>query len=89
MPPPPRRTPIKRQIPWAEMRRRAAIAILVIRAAWAALSAAEREEVRQLLAKSRGRPNRLTRDETRRLGRLASRAAGAAAAAGRQGRRRR
>jgi hypothetical protein len=58
-----------------------------LQAGWVALSADERDEVRQLLVKSRGRPNRLTRDETRRLGRLAGRAAAAAAAAGRARRR--
>ena len=44
------------------------------------LEPAEREQVRKLLVKSRGRPNRLSRDEARTLGRLAGRAASSAAA---------
>ena len=37
------------------------------------------EEVRRLVTKSRGRPRNLTKSESRRLGRLAAKAASAAA----------
>ena len=50
-----------------------------LRAGWSALSAAERAEVRRLVTKSRGRPRNLTRDEARRLGGLAGKAASHAA----------
>ena len=50
-----------------------------LQAGWTALTPDEREQVRKLLVKSRGRPNRLSRDEARTLGRLAGRAASAAA----------
>ena len=66
-------------IPWAELRRRSAIVYLWLQAGWAALEPAEREQVRKLLVKSRGRPNRLSREEAKTLGRLAGRAASAAA----------
>ena len=77
-----RRRPLPKpeEIPWAELRRRSAIVYVWLEAGWNALSADEREQVRQLLVKSRGRPNRLTRDEARTLGRLAGRAASSAAA---------
>jgi hypothetical protein len=88
MPIPRRRLPSRQEIPWAELRRRSAVVFLWLQAGWTALSADEREEVRRLLVKSRGRPNRLTRDEARRLGRLAGKAGAAAAAAGRATRRR-
>jgi hypothetical protein len=67
-------------IPWAELRRRSAIAYLWLQAGWSALEQDEREQIRKLLVKSRGRPNRLTREEARTLGRLAGRAASSAAA---------
>jgi hypothetical protein len=51
-----------------------------LQAGWTALSDAEREEARRLIAQSRGRPGNLTRDEARRLGRIAAKAANAAAA---------
>jgi hypothetical protein len=51
---------------------------LMLQAGWGELTAAERDEVRRLVTKSRGRPRNLTKDETRRLGRLAGRAARAA-----------
>jgi hypothetical protein len=78
-----RRRPIPKpeEIPWGELRRRSAIVFLWLQAGWNALSADEREEVRQLLVKSKGRPNRLSKAEARQLGRLAGRAATAAAAA--------
>jgi len=67
-------------IPWAELRRRSSIVFFWLQAGWTALSADEREQVRNLLVKSRGRPNRLSKDEARTLGRLAGRAASSAAA---------
>jgi hypothetical protein len=77
--PQPRRLPSTREIPWAELRRRAAIVYLWLQAGWSELSAAERSEVAKLLRKSRGRPRNLTRAEAKRLGQLAGRAASAAA----------
>jgi hypothetical protein len=77
--PQPRRLPSRNEIPWSELRRRAAVVYLWLQAGWNELSAAERDEVRELLTKSRGRPRNLTRDETKRLGSLAGRAASAAA----------
>ena len=80
MPQPRRRLPTAREIPWATLRKRATALFLVLQAGWTVLSAEERAEVRRLVAKSRGRPRNLTREETRRLGRLAGKAASAAAA---------
>jgi hypothetical protein len=77
--PQPRRLPSPREIPWAELRRRAAIVYVWLQDGWNELSAAERAEIRKLLTKSRGRPRNLTKAEARRLGRLAGRAASAAA----------
>ena len=77
--PQPRRLPSPREIPWAELRKRAAIVYLWLQAGWTELSAAEREEVGKLLTKSRGRPRNLSRAEAKRLGALAGRAASAAA----------
>ncbi len=76
-----RRRPLPKteEIPWAELRRRSTIVFLWLQAGWSALSADEREQVRRLLVKSKGRPNRLSKDEARTLGRLAGRAASAAA----------
>ena len=82
MPAPHRRQlPKPNEIPWAELRRRSTIVFLWLQAGWSALSADEREQVRKLLVKSKGRPNRLSKDEARMLGRLAGRAASAAATA--------
>ena len=82
MPAPRRRQlPVPQDIPWAELRRRSGIVFLWLQAGWSSLSADEREQVRRLLVKSRGRPNRLSKAEARQLGRLAGRAASAAAAA--------
>jgi hypothetical protein len=77
--PQPSRLPTAREIPWAELRRRAVIVYAWLQAGWDELSADERSEVGQLLRKSRGRPRNLSRDEARKLGRLAGRAASAAA----------
>ena len=79
MPAPRRQLPKANEIPWTELRRRSAIVYLWLQAGWTALTPAEREQVRKLLAKSRGRPNRLSKEEARTLGRLAGRAASAAA----------
>ena len=78
-----RRRPIPKpeEIPWTELRRRSGIVFLWLQAGWNALSADEREQVRELLVKSKGRPNRLSKTEARQLGRLAGRAASAAAMA--------
>jgi hypothetical protein len=76
-----RNLPKAKDIPWEELRRRSTIVYLWLQAGWNSLSAAEREEVRQLLVKSRGRPNRLSKAEAKTLGRLAGRAASAAATA--------
>ena len=77
--PPPRRLPTRTEIPWAELRRRALVVYLWLQAGWNELSAAERAEVGKLLRKSRGRPRNLSREEAKRLGQLAGRAASAAA----------
>jgi hypothetical protein len=77
--PQPRRLPSTREIPWAELRRRAVVVYLWLQAGWSELSASEREEVGRLLRKSRGRPRNLTKAEAKRLGALAGRAASAAA----------
>jgi hypothetical protein len=74
-----RRLPSPREIPWAEVRRRAGTVYRWLNDGWNELSTAEREEIRKLVTKSRGRPRNLTKAETRRLGQLASRAASAAA----------
>jgi len=79
VPVPHRNLPSRQEIPWAELRRRSAVLFYWLQAGWEALSREEREEIRQLLVKSRGRPNRLSKPEARRLGGLAGRAASAAA----------
>ena len=84
---PKRRLPQVRDVPWGEFRRRATVAFLWLQAGWTALSEAEREEVRRLVTKSRGRPRGLTKSESRQLGRLAAKAASAAASADRPKRR--
>jgi hypothetical protein len=76
---PKRRLPQIREVPWGDLRRRATVIFLWLQAGWTALSEAEREEVRRLVTKSRGLPRNLTRDEARRLGHLAAKAANAAA----------
>jgi hypothetical protein len=77
--PQPRRLPSRSEIPWGELRRRAFVVYLWLQAGWNELSSAERDEVRKLLTKSRGRPRNLTKAEAKRLGALAGRAASAAA----------
>ena len=71
-----------RDIPWAELRRHATTVFTYLQAGWAALSEAERREAGRLITKSRGRPRNLTKEEARRLGVLASKAAAAARRAG-------
>jgi len=80
MPLPRRNLPSRQEIPWTELRRQAQLVFVWLRAGWDALSADEREQARQLLVKSKGRPNRLSKQEARTLGKLAGRAATAAAA---------
>jgi hypothetical protein len=70
-----RQLPVPQDIPWRELRRRSTAVFLVLQAGWDALTPAEREDVRRLVAKSRGRPTNLTREEARHLGALAGRAA--------------
>ena len=77
--PQPRRLPSRNEIPWTELRRRAAIVYIWLQAGWSELSSAERQEVRKLVTKSRGRPRNLNKAEAKRLGQLAGRAASAAA----------
>jgi hypothetical protein len=84
MPQTPRRLPQAREIPWAELRRRATLVFLMLQAGWSELSADERAEARELVTKSRGRPRNLNRTEAKRLGALAGRAARAAAGARRR-----
>jgi hypothetical protein len=79
MPIPRRNLPSRTDIQWTDLRRRSAILFAVLAAGWNALTADEREQARKLIVKSRGRPNRLSREEARTLGRLAGRAASAAA----------
>jgi hypothetical protein len=79
MPQPRRRLPSPRDVPWRDVRRHATVLYIWLRAGWDELSSAEREEARRLITKSRGRPRNLNRDEVRRLGQLAGRAAKAVA----------
>jgi hypothetical protein len=79
MPEPRRRLPSRSEIPWAELRRRAAVAYDYLQRGWNELSAAERSELGDLLRKSKGRPRNLTREEARRFGQLVGRAARGAA----------
>jgi hypothetical protein len=81
MPQPRRRLPSARQVPWTEFRRTATTVFLMLQAGWDELEGAERAEVRRLVTKSKGRPRNLTRQETKRLGQLAGRAARAAGGA--------
>jgi hypothetical protein len=79
MPQPRRQLPASRRpIPWDQVRHHATTAFHWLRAGWAALDPSERDELRRLLRKSRGRPRNLSRDEARTLGRLAGKAASAA-----------
>jgi len=71
---------LRKDVPWRELRRRATVVFLWLQAGWTTLSEAEREEARRLVVRSRGRPRNLSRDEARRLGRLAAKAATGAAA---------
>ena len=77
---PNRRLPARQDIPWTELRRQAQLVYSWLRAGWDALSAEEREHARKLLVKSKGRVNRLSKEEARALGKIAGRAASAAAA---------
>ena len=75
-----RNLPSRQEIPWTELRRQAQLVYSWLRAGWDALSGDEREQARKLLVKSKGRVNRLSREEARALGKIAGRAASAAAA---------
>jgi hypothetical protein len=72
--------PSRQEVPWTELRKRATVVFLWLRQGWTALTPAEREEAWRLVKKSGGNPRRLSRDEARRLGRLAGKAASRAAA---------
>ena len=63
MPVPRRSLPSRQEIPWTELRRRSAVIFYWLQSGWDSLSREEREEIRRLLVKSRGRPNRLTKPE--------------------------
>jgi len=76
-----RRLPQAREIPWTELRSRAIVMFLMLRAGWSELTADERDDARRLVSKSRGNPRNLSKQETRRLGALAGRAARAAVGA--------
>ena len=84
MPEPRRRLPVPKDVEWTQLRRRATLVFAMLAAGWSELSAAERSEARQLISKSRGRPRNLSRDEAKRLGAIAGRAARAAAGAHRR-----
>jgi hypothetical protein len=79
-----RRLPASRDVPWDELRKGATTIYRMLQAGWDELTPAERDDVRRLVSKSRGLPRNLTKDETRRLGRLAGRAAAAAGRARRK-----
>jgi hypothetical protein len=80
----PRNLPSRRQIEWSELRQQAQLVYEWLRVGWDALSAEEREQARKLLMKSKGRPNRLSKEEARALGKIAGRAAGAVASSRRK-----
>ena len=84
MPQPRRRLPRTTDVEWTQLRRRAAIVFAMLAAGWSELSSEERNEARKLISKSRGRPRNLSRDEAKRLGAIAGRAARAAAGAQRR-----
>ena len=77
--PPKRRLPQTfRDVPWKEFRQRASTVFLMLQAGWTVLSEAERDEAKRLITKSKGRPRNLTSAESRKLGRIAAKAARAA-----------
>jgi hypothetical protein len=74
-----RRLPaVRGKVPWAEFRRHATTAFLMLQAGWGALTPAERDEAKRLITQSKGRPRNLSRGEAQQLGRLAAKAATAA-----------
>ena len=84
MPQPRRRLPVPKDVEWTQLRRRATLVFVMLAAGWSELSSAERNEARQLISKSRGRPRNLSKAEAKRLGAIAGRAARAAAGAHRR-----
>jgi hypothetical protein len=74
-----RNLPSRQEIPWTELRQQAQLVYAWLRAGWDALSTEERAHARKLIVKSKGRLNRLSKEEARALGKIAGRAAGAAA----------
>jgi hypothetical protein len=81
-----RRLPHPTDVEWTQLRRRATLAFVILAAGWRELTSEERNEARALISKSRGKPRNLSRDEVKRLGALAGRAARAAAGAHRRNR---
>jgi hypothetical protein len=67
-----------RKIPWRTVLVVARMAYVRGSAAWQALAPHEREHLRELVAKSKGRPGNLTTQERRRLRELAAKALHAA-----------
>jgi hypothetical protein len=84
MPEPRRRLPSTKDVEWTQVRRRATLAFAMLAAGWSALTSEERDEARKLITKSRGRPRNLSKEEARRLGSIAGRAARGAAGAHRR-----
>jgi hypothetical protein len=84
MPQPRRHLPSTKDVEWTQLRRRAALVFAMLAAGWSELSSEERNEARRLVSKSRGKPRNLSRDEAKRLGAIAGRAARAAAGAHRR-----
>ena len=60
-------TGARRAIPWAAILAAAQWTYEHLRELWEALEPREREEIRRLLERSKGRPDNLTREEQRRL----------------------
>ena len=63
-----------RRIPWRRVLAVSALAYQRGSAAWAALTPDERRRLRELVAKSRGRPSNLTPSERKRIRELAAKA---------------
>ncbi len=63
-----------RRIPWRRVLAISALAYQRGSAAWAALTPEERRRLRDLVAKSRGRPSNLTEQERQRIRELAAKA---------------
>jgi len=64
---PAKSTAARKTIRWAELLAAAQWTYERLRELWDALEPRERDEVRRLLERSKGRPSNLTKDEQRRL----------------------